>query len=300
MVRWALSQGLTGGTWCWPDERRVFLLLDGVRVQELPRRLYEWSDGRLEADLLYAGTPWAEVKEVSPWLVQLNGLNDPVLQAFLADGLEPEWGYLIESGASLTEVADHLRSLILVRHPLDVPMLLRLADPAVIAALLQEGSTPALVPWGPIERLMLPDAVADAWHSWAPAEDEAPPLVPPPAGYRLSEAQLQRLQACDLRRHARQLMGFVDQHCAGWLTETSRSQRHAQLIEIVHEARGMGFVSPREWALLCSLMSRLGITTWQGDESVAECLHALTDPQRGSALARLEAALAATPPLPTT
>lgn len=300
MVSWPLSQGLTGGTWCWPDAQRVFLLLDGVRVQELSRRLYEWSDGRLEADLLYAGTPWAEVKEVSPWLVQLNGLNDPVLQAFLADGLEPEWGYLIESGASLTEVADHLRSLILVRHPLDVPMLLRLADPAVIAALLQEGSTPALVPWGPIERLVLPDAVADAWHSWTPAEDDAPPLAPAPEGYRLSEAQLQRLQACDLRRHARQLMDFVDQYCAGWLTETSRPQRHVQLLDIVHEARGLGFTSPREWALLCSLMSRLGITAWQGDESVAECLHALTDPKRGSALARLEAALAATPSSPTT
>ncbi|MCH4564599.1 DUF4123 domain-containing protein [Halomonas sp. EGI 63088] len=292
MELWPLTSGLSGGGWAWPVEKQVYLLLDGVRVQELPRRLYEWSEGRLEADLLYAGTPWAEVKDVSPWLVQLNGLDDPVLQAFLADGLEPEWGYLVESGASLTEVADHLRSLILVRHPLDVPMLLRLADPAVIAALLQEGSTPALVPWGPIERLVLPDAVAEAWQSWAPAADEAPPLVPAPAGYCLSEAQLQRLQACDLRRHARQLMGFVDQHCAGWLMETSRPQRHVQLLEIVREARDMGFTSPREWALLCTLMARLGITTWSDRATDIPAYRWLTA-KHLSSLERLEAALKA-------
>lgn len=300
MKRWPLSQGLAGEAWSWPIEKPVYLLLDGVRVQELPRRLYEWSEGRLEADLLYAGTPWAEVNDVSPWLVQLNGQGDPVLQTFLADGLVSEWGYLIESTATLTEVADHLRSLILVRHPLDVPMLLRLADPAVIAALLPDGSAPALVPWGPIERLVLPDAVADEWCSGTPADDTAPPLVPDPAGYCLSEAQLRRLQACDLRRHARQLMGFVDQHCAGWLTEPNRQGRHVQLTEIVREARGMGFTSPREWALMCSLMARLGATTWQADEGLAEWRHILTDPERGSPVARLEAALAATSSLPTT
>ncbi|WP_355662486.1 DUF4123 domain-containing protein [Halomonas salifodinae] len=288
---WPLAHGLLGGEWQWPSEQRVYLLLDGVRVEQLARRLYEWSEGRLEADLLYAGTPWSDVNEVSPWLVQLAGAEDPVLRHFLEEGLDPEWGYLIVSEADLPELGDHLRGLIQVVHPSGVPMLLRLADPAVITALLEADSSPARVPWGPIHALLAPDAVAETWQCGSPAQTDAAPLSLDRA-YRLSEPQLERLQACDRRRDTRQLMAFVDRHCRDWLPDTGTPQRHARLTAIIQEARGMGFGAPREWALFCTLMARLGITTWRAHATETSAYRWLTATHLG-ALERLEAALEA-------
>ncbi|BBI53376.1 hypothetical protein HORIV_57970 [Vreelandella olivaria] len=90
------------------------------------------------------------------------------LTAFLAQGLDDEWGYLIESRAPLEEVGNHLRHMLQVRHPSGGAMWLRLADPAVIAALLLDQSTPAMAPWGPIESLVCPDAVANEWGKAPP------------------------------------------------------------------------------------------------------------------------------------
>ncbi|MBD3895968.1 DUF4123 domain-containing protein [Halomonas sp. ML-15] len=295
MLHWPLTNGLLGGEWCWPSEHKVYLLLDGVRVQDLPRRLYEWSAGRLEADLLYAGTPWSDVNDVSPWLVQLAGPEDPVLRHFLEDGLAPEWGYLIVSESDLAELGDHLRGLIQVVHPAGIPLLLRLADPAVIAALLEPESSPAQVPWGPMHCLLAPDAVAEEWRCWSPTMTDAAPVSLDHA-YRLSEPQLERLRACDLRRDTRRLMAFVDRHCGDWLPGTGGQQRHAQLAAIIAEARDLGINTLREWALLCTLMARLDITTWRDGATDTAAYRWLTAPHL-SAIERLEAALqAANPP----
>ncbi|MCK2184351.1 DUF4123 domain-containing protein [Halomonas getboli] len=277
----------------WPEAGKVFLLLDGVRVKELARRLYEWSEGDLEADLLYAGTPWSEVVEVSPWLVQLRGPEDPILERFLSQGAEAEWGYLILSSSELLEVADHLRELIQVRHPVGIPMLLRLADPAVISALFTDGSLPEQIPWGPIERLILPDAVQETWQESAPQASREHVRAIGASDYRLSESQLERMQACDRRRDTRRLMVFVDQHCEGWLTVTDRPQRYVQLAGIVQEAREFGFSAPRELGLFCTLMQRLGITSWRESEDSEAWMNLLCDPGQGSGMARLESALAA-------
>ncbi|MCP1328634.1 DUF4123 domain-containing protein, partial [Halomonas sp. 707D4] len=118
MAEWAFEVGLEGGTWQWPADRDVYLLIDGARVKQLARRLYEWSfESGLEADLLYAGTPLSEVSEISPWLIALPGACHPVLQAFLVQGLHDEWGYLLESQASLEDLGGYLRKLLQVRHP---------------------------------------------------------------------------------------------------------------------------------------------------------------------------------------
>ncbi|WP_069385211.1 DUF4123 domain-containing protein [Halomonas caseinilytica] len=293
MSRWPWCRGLEGGDWQWPTEQRVFLLLDGVRVASLPRRLYEWVEGDLAADMLYAGTPWAEVGDLSPWLVTLEDQDDPILQAFLEEGLGAEWGYLMLSRAERSEVTDHLRNLIQVEHPAGTPMLLRLADPAIISALFTDGSSPEQVPWEPIERLILPDAVQEAWQVNAPQEKAANGQPVGASDYRLSESQLARLEACDRRRDIRRLMEFVDRHCDGWLMATDRPQRHAQLAGIVQEARDFGFSAPREWALFCTLMQRLGITSWREVDNSEGWTNLLCDPGQRSGMARLEAALSA-------
>lgn len=276
MSSWSLSDGLQGGTWQWPVDRQVYLLLDGVRVDQLARRLYEWSsESGLEADLLYAGTPLADVSDVSPWLIALPSEQHPVLQAFLAQGLHEEWGYLLESKASLEELGNYLRKLLQVRHPSGITMWLRLADPAVIAALLPDQSNPAITPWGPIDALIRPDSVTVLWDQSAPASHTADTLLEiPQGGLRLNETQLGRLQGCDKRRDLRHLMRFVDAYCSTWALPNVPVERYDHLAVLTDTARQYGFTTPRQWGLLCTLFTREQSTTWTLLEEKAPQIYA--------------------------
>ncbi|MCO7247973.1 DUF4123 domain-containing protein [Halomonas sp. Mc5H-6] len=291
MNSWPLSAGLQGGTWYWPVDRRVYLLMDGVRIEQLARRLYEWSsDHQLDADLLYAGTPLADVSDVSPWLIALPDTHHPVLQAFLAQGVHAEWGYLIESHASLEDVGNHLRHMLQVRHPSGVAMWLRLADPAVIAALLPDQSAPAMVPWGPIEGLVRPDAIAKEWVKSTPQSAAESPIAIPSNGYLLNETQVSRLQACDKRRDLRTLLHFVEQHCPEWRLPVEQRERYDLLAALTQSARGYGFTNPRQWGLLCTLFSRERCTSWSAlSEQVPE-LHACLTTTEASPSERLKTA----------
>lgn len=302
MSIWPLNAGLLGSEWQWPDAHHVYLVLDGVRVGQLARRLYEWSaDDPLEADLIYAGTPLAEVNDVSPWLVTLPTIHNPVLQAFLAQGLEEEWGYLIESHASLEDVGNHLRQMLQVRHASGVAMWLRLADPAVMAALLTNHSDPAMVPWGPIEGLLYPDSVTSEWVKSTPQRAAEPTATIPSKGYLLNEAQVRRLKACDKRRDLRTLLHFVEEHCSEWQLPVAQQERYDVLAVLTHSARGYGFTTPRQWGLLCALFSRERCSRWTAlSEQAPELYACLTETAEASPAERLKRAFAITSTYPKT
>ncbi|EPC03253.1 hypothetical protein L861_04805, partial [Litchfieldella anticariensis FP35 = DSM 16096] len=288
---WPLAEGLLNGEWTWPepDAGHVLLLLDGV--PELARHLNDWSGGQYHGNPLYAGTPFAAVQHLSPWLVQLAGPHDSILQRFLADGLAAEWGYLLVSQADPLAVADHLRALLQVRMPDDTPMLLRVADPAVIGAMLPAERSVVEAPWGPIAQLIVPDSVMNQWRAWHPAANPGhlPGLTIPPDGHRLNDTDVRHLQACDRRTDLRQLARFVAEHCPGWLGDANP---HARLEALTREVAPLGLTSSTQWQRLCRLMARLRQTSLTAATFPGDIREILTDRQRGDGTARLRAALA--------
>lgn len=293
---WSLDSGLLGGDWRWPEsgDGHVMLLLDGVRVRDLVFQLRDWTGGRYRGDPLYAGTPFATVLHLSPWLIDLSGPNDPVLQRFLERGLDAEWGYLLISREGPLAVAQHLRSLLQVHTPEQGSMLLRVADPAVIGALLSSRRSVIDAPWGPIERLVVPDGVTGQWHTWSPADDgdHRSSLPIPSGGHRLDATVLRRLQECDRRTNLRHLACYVADNCPDWLVGMTRAECHAQLDALTQEAAALGMVSARQWRRLCLLMARLQQTSLAAETFPADIHAILSDPQRGDGTARLKAALA--------
>lgn len=294
-ISWPLSAGLLGGEWQWPDDGHVMLLLDGVRVRDLVFQLREWTDGHYQGDPLYAGTPFCAVQHLSPWLLTLSGPDDPALRRFLDAGLDDEWGYLLVSQATPLAVANHLRALLQVRCPDGgAPMLLRVADPAVIGAILPAERSAAESPWGPIGQLIAPDGVMAQWRSWSPREDvgHLPTRTIPPDGLRLDAIDLRRLQACDRRTDLRRLMRFVDTHQPEWLGGLANAERYARLDTLTREAAPLGVDGGKQWQRLCVLMSRLDRMSLDEDDFPADIREILSDVHRGDGNVRLKAALA--------
>ena len=180
-----------------PWQSHAYLLLDGVSVNNLQAKVSEWF-GTPEIQLLYATTALAPCSEISPCLITFNGPNTPGLDHYLAHSGE-EWGYLIFSRASGFDDIRHLRRLLNAQYqPQGLNVWLRVADPAVMHAVLSQATaTRKPEVFGPMDRIVLPDVISNGWHHHARPEGSVRSL--PDGPYGVCEAQQTKLDDVSFR-----------------------------------------------------------------------------------------------------
>jgi hypothetical protein len=172
--------------------------------------------------------------------VRVKGADDPILKQFLRHTQE-HWGYLVISDAPWQQVTAHWRWLVSVEHPSGEEMLLRLADPAVALALLDETGAATARLFGPCVRVMVANPLIGTWTDCArPGEA---PESDHSALYRLSETQMDQLNrasrhnmVADLYKH---MVAFFPDYLAQW----SPLKRWQHLSSIVETAGDLGFES---------------------------------------------------------
>ena len=246
------------------------LVLDGVSLSELPKKLYEWSD-QPDFEPLYLETAHAPLADVSPCLVALEGQGDSVLKQYLSFAAD-DCGYLAFSGASWGSQVRHMRWLTQVYMPTGEKVLLRLADPAVFSALLLSATTDqrsALL--GPFELMVVPDPVGGEWHEFRQQPQETKVGYQRP--YRLSDQQLSALEDVSFR----QALGRLDLHMkmkfpaygADWEPAT----RRAKLTQLANSAYALGFCSEGEIRLYAGIFGLLGDTALSAHADIDQVLH---------------------------
>ncbi len=114
------------------DKIRLYCVLDGASVPDLPMRLYEMHPpnfclmrGNLEPDVLYA----------APYLVHLRP-NTPFTEWVLSDSFGKHWGIFVYCRFSIKEMRRHFRALLTVFDEQGNPMLFRFYDPRVLRRFL--------------------------------------------------------------------------------------------------------------------------------------------------------------------
>ncbi|MCL1486992.1 MAG: DUF4123 domain-containing protein [Marinobacter sp.] len=219
-----------------------YFLIDGVRLKGAESTLYELCDTPRYVNL-FAGTDWADIKDVSPLLVQVDA-SDPLIRAFLKTGFDAEWGFLLQSTATLDEIANHWRRFITVQHPLGHEVMLRFSDPAVARVLLTNGWTgPESGFWGPVSAALLPDELDQCWH-----------CIQAPGGRRAAGERIQsdralndhivdQLTAADHRQTLRTLMQHLKQYFPQRLALLPRSDTVRSLDQLISKAIDSGFTS---------------------------------------------------------
>lgn len=219
-----------------------YLLVDGVRLTDAESTLYKLCDTPRYSNL-FAGTEWADMKEVSPLLVKVDAL-DPLTRAFLETGFDAEWGFLLQSTATLDEIADHWRRFIIVQHPLGHEVMLRFSNPAVARVLLMNWwMGPGNGFWGPISAALLPDELGQCWH-----------CIQAPIGHRTGDERLtvdgalndrlvDQLAATDHRQTLRTLMQHLKQYFPQRLALMHRGDTARSLDQLISKAIENGFTS---------------------------------------------------------
>ncbi|WP_462380885.1 DUF4123 domain-containing protein [Pseudomonas sp. Marseille-QA0892] len=249
-----------------PWETPAYLLLDGVTVETLPKRLYEWA-GSPDFEVLYLDTPWAELIDVSPCLIRLSGQQDPALADFVQNSQE-EWGYLLFSNATRKAVLNHLRWLVCVSHPLGEKMLLRLADPAVMHALLNQAKQENdATLFGPIEQIVTPDRIDDAWHEHQRPGPTFPSRQDRP--YRLSDKQLDCLGDVAFRGTLIRLDAHMRDYFPTYQPTLNLSQRWQHLQALAERAYGLGFNSEYDITLYANIFGLLGADALEKHPDIA-------------------------------
>lgn len=248
-----------------PWHNNCYLLLDGVSVRDLPKKLYQWSE-QPNFEPLYLGTELNELVELSPCLIAIEGATDPVLQNFLANAAL-EWGYLIFASGTYDEIIHHLRWLLIVEAAEQQNFILRLADPAVAQAMFSIGS-PAL--FGPINTLCIPDGVEANWHiqkapNTQPQKDHGRP-------YCLSEIETRALEGVSFRQTLLSLDEHLKTFFPQYQTALNHTERHKHLAEIANKAYQLNLCSEREILLFANILGFLGGTALEEHPDIAQLL----------------------------
>lgn len=249
-----------------PWSAPAYLLLDGISVDNLAQHLYQWSESP-DFDVLYLDTPWAELSDVSPCLVRLTGPQDPALLAFVENGHD-EWGYLLFTRASRAELLNHLRWLVSVRHPLGEDMLLRLADPAVVHALLGQAARDNDVTlFGPIEQVVAAERIEGCWHQHQ--RSGAAGDVRHDRPYQLSESQLEILGEVAFRG----ILIRLDEHMRDYFPDyqhaLSQPERWQHLRLLSEQAYAQGFHSEHDITLYANIFGLLGTDALSAHSDIA-------------------------------
>lgn len=111
---------------------RLYCVLDGVLVPDLPTRL---AEGRIPHFCILPGELDAAAVHAAPYLAYLSP-DSKFADEVLAEGLTNNWGILFHSHRSLLEMRRHFRALHTVFDENGNPLRFRYYDPAVLRKFL--------------------------------------------------------------------------------------------------------------------------------------------------------------------
>lgn len=235
------------------EYRNTALLLDGISCPDLLRKLYEW-DPAPDYDILYLETELKTITDISPCLVPVSAASE-IFRQFSAQGAEQEWGYLIRFNSTREQVLAQLRHLLTVQHVSGVNLYLKVADPAVIAAMLQDESRRAEL-MGPIAEIITVDTFMMQSHRFI---NPFPTDVANTQPIILTEQEQERLSEVDFRRACQGLMLHLDSYFPNAFVQQRLGKvPYWQLVvSIAERAYELGFQSERDMTMFANVLGFL-------------------------------------------
>ncbi|MFB3239328.1 DUF4123 domain-containing protein [Aeromonas salmonicida] len=234
---------------------RLYLLLDGARIPELERVLFEQDDAPAYQPI-YLYAPWDSLREVSPCLLCAT----PNLLDWFMQNREPSWGYLLSSQLGLLPLAERLRALIEVESPYGSRILLKLAMPETMWRLFMDDE-PWL--WQDVEQVWIPVRQANQpvwWHK------TVSPELGEPVGkrFRLSDTQWTRLGEVTWLS----TLDAIWCHMNKWFPARLQEQIEpaAWIARWAKQAYQLGFQTERDLLLFFNVLGFVGDGWWENHD----------------------------------
>lgn len=114
------------------DNTRLFCVLDGAAVPDLPQKLFELN---APSFCLFGDEPEPDVLYTAPFLVHLAP-DSEFADFVLAESFGRHWGIFLHTRHSINEMRGHFGALLTVYDEQARPMLFRYYDPRVLRRFL--------------------------------------------------------------------------------------------------------------------------------------------------------------------
>lgn len=115
-----------------PQGKHLYTILDGASVPRLPQTM---AESEVTSVCLLSGELDSDLALAAPYLVALDVAKN--FTAWLIDqGWGQHWGVFVVSAADFRIMRQHMRSLLFVYSPDDVPLFFRFYDPRVLRVFL--------------------------------------------------------------------------------------------------------------------------------------------------------------------
>lgn len=114
------------------DQTRVYCVLDGVMVPELPDRLFK---GQVPNYCLLTGELAPEMVHAAPYLAFLSP-DSKFADWILTESIGKHWGIFLQTRRSMIEMRRHLQALLQAYDERGNPIKFRFYDPRVLAKFL--------------------------------------------------------------------------------------------------------------------------------------------------------------------
>lgn len=239
----------------------AYLLFDGVLHEQVLPWLYR-QDEPLEIEPLYMYTPWSELADIGPVLVQPFSA-DGLLRNFERDPTLHRCASMLLSVAPICELAEHLRQFVRVTDVWGSESLLRFADPLVAQHWLASYSEQALAAvLGPIDEWKLA-AHSPRWQTRAQTQWVCFHARKPGASqaslklHHFERPQIDGLEQAYQCRFSDQLDSWFEQAHSGFRS-TMGSAWGDWLGRQLQAARAWGLTTERSIAIWLELHARLG------------------------------------------
>jgi hypothetical protein len=254
-------------------DKPVGLLLDAIQVKNLLRSLYEWSPAP-EAHVLYNGTRWACISQLSPCLVRIRDDQNPILQQFLAN-TAGSWGYLLVSDGSWDDLLAHMRWLTSIRPAEHDDMYLRISSPDVAHAIFAPEHHPDAELFGPCQTALVTQYPLPGWRQY-PRPGERPSLRPVES-FIPNDEQWAALQTVAYRMSVNQLYSHMSRFFPDYLSDLPPERRLGRIHQLVESAIERGFRTRREIWLYANVFGFLGDEGLQSHPDIVELLSRKSD-----------------------
>ncbi|UYZ85367.1 DUF4123 domain-containing protein [Entomomonas sp. E2T0] len=249
---------------------QITLLLDGINVPNILRLIHA-NNAIKQFSVLYIQTRFQELKEVSPCLIKLDSSTSYPIEKFL-ENINNEWGYFLASQSTWEEQVQYLKSLLVVEDALtEQQMLLKIADPQVMAALLstsiEEQDTTL---FGPFTN-MLAANVIDKQINYLQRPNQQ--LIPLSIPYKLTEKQAKALDQVDIKRANQQIYAHMQTYFPEFLTGYG-SDYKKEIDLIISQAEQFGYTSVKEQLYYLNIHGYLGVNALQENAQLASLVKA--------------------------
>lgn len=241
-----------------------FILIDGAKIEDLGACIYQ-AEKAPQCDALYRGTELDSLQEVSPWLVRV-GMDSPLLPLCFDEQQSEGVAILLVSDASLEQVADHFRGLLIAENTVGDDVLFRFHDPEVMRYLLEDDNTgeDRRRLMGPCKLVVIQDRRT---AEWAYFQNDRPAVGCGTKEFRIRESHLVSMEKAAERITLRKLERHTHTFFPHLLAQPGvETPNWPKVQKLIRAANDRGLYSGKDIALFLNTIGWLGMDAFEDPE----------------------------------